>query len=285
MANPWLERRVLCYAHQGGAKEAPSSTLYALRRAVELGATALELDVHATIDGELVVCHDPTLERTTNGRGPIAAHTLAEVRELDNAYWFVPGEDAVEGLPDDRYPLRGRAPADPELRVATLAEVLENFPGVILNLDVKQTAPDVEPYERALAEALLAAGRTGDVIVASFDDTATQRFQQHAPGIGISPGISAVAEIVRALHGGVATPRAIRRYAALQVPARFMDTVIVDERLVAEAHDHEVAVHVWTVDDAAEMGRLLDLGVDGIISDVPSVLAGVLADRGLTWQP
>jgi glycerophosphoryl diester phosphodiesterase len=285
MSNPWLERRVLCYAHQGGAKESPSSTLFALRKALACGATALELDVHSTSDGELVVCHDPTLDRTTDGAGPISAYTLAEVRELDNAYWFVPGEDAVTGLAEDEYPLRGRAPADPELRVATLQEVLDAFPGVFLNLDIKQTAPEVEPYEQRLAETLLAAGRSDDVIVASFDDSATDAFREHAPSIGTSPGLAGVAEFVRALHAHQAPSAAIGRYVALQVPARFMDTEIVDVRFVEVAHDMGVAVHVWTIDEPAEMERLLGLGVDGVMSDYPNVLAGVLETKGATWRP
>jgi glycerophosphoryl diester phosphodiesterase len=285
MSNPWLERRVLCYAHQGGAKESPSSTLFALRTALASGSTAFELDVHATSDGELVVCHDPTLDRTTDGAGPISAHTLAEVRQLDNAYWFVPGEDSVTGLADDEYPLRGRAPADPQLRVATLDEVLEAFPGVFLNLDIKQTAPEVEPYEQRLAEMLLAAGRSDDVIVASFDDSATAAFREHAPSIGTSAGIAGVAEFVRALHSQQPLPDSIRRYVALQVPARFMDTEIVDERFVEAAHDIGLAVHVWTVDEPLEMERLLGLGVDGVMSDFPSVLAGLLDAKGATWRP
>src|SRR5687768_9453981 len=89
--NPWLERRVLNWAHQGGAKEAPSSTLFALRQAVANGADALELDVHMTKDGVLVVCHDATVDRTTNATGAIAELTLDDVKRLDNAYWFVPG--------------------------------------------------------------------------------------------------------------------------------------------------------------------------------------------------
>jgi glycerophosphoryl diester phosphodiesterase len=285
MPNPWLDRRVLCYAHQGGAKESPSSTLFALRAALAAGATALELDVHATSDGELVVCHDPTLDRTSNGAGPISEHTLAEVRALDNAYWFVPGEDTITGLAVDDYPLRGRAPADPDLRVATLEEVLEAFPGVFLNLDIKQTAPEVEPYEERLAATLLAAGRGDDVIVASFDDRATDAFRRHAPEIGTSPGLAGVADMVRAVHSRQRPPESLARYVALQVPANFMDTVIVDKRFVEVAHELGLAVHVWTIDDAPEMERLLALGVDGIMSDFPSVLAGILAERGATWRP
>src|SRR5437763_4659952 len=120
--NPWLKRRVLNYAHQGGAGEAPSSTLLALRRAVQAGADALELDVHATSDGELVVCHDGTVDATTDGAGAIADMSSAEIRSLDNAYRF---QDDNGG-----FPYRGRAPDDREFAVATLREVLEAFSGV-----------------------------------------------------------------------------------------------------------------------------------------------------------
>src|SRR3954452_22918454 len=109
--NPWLERRVLNYAHQGGAAEAPSSTLFAFDRAVALGAEALEMDVHATSDGELVVCHDATVDATTQTTGAIAAMTLEEVRSLDNAYRF-----SADG---DGLPYRGQAPQDRRFGVAT----------------------------------------------------------------------------------------------------------------------------------------------------------------------
>jgi glycerophosphoryl diester phosphodiesterase len=154
VSNPWLDRRVLNYAHQGGAREAPSSTLLALRQAVAAGADALELDVHATADRQLVVCHDATVDRTTNAAGPITSFTLAELQALDNAYWWVPGEVVAPDRPEAEYVYRGRAPLDPSLRVAALREVLEEFPHVFLNLDIKQTAPAVEPYEADLADIL-----------------------------------------------------------------------------------------------------------------------------------
>ncbi|MGA2529884.1 MAG: glycerophosphodiester phosphodiesterase family protein, partial [Acidimicrobiales bacterium] len=112
--NLWLERRVIAFAHQGGAKEAPSSTIFAIRKALEHGATAIELDVHATRDGRIVVCHDPSVDRTTNATGEIRTLDLEDLRQLDNAYWFCPGEDAVHGRPVEDYPLRGRAPAESE---------------------------------------------------------------------------------------------------------------------------------------------------------------------------
>src|SRR5580693_2164689 len=106
----WLERRVIAYAHQGGAWEAPSSTLHAIASALGAGATAIELDVHATADGRLVVGHDPTVDRTTNATGQIADLPWEVVRTLDNAYWWAPGADVTPGLEPDQYPYRGLAP-------------------------------------------------------------------------------------------------------------------------------------------------------------------------------
>ena len=280
--HPWLARRVVSYAHQGGAWEAPSSTLYAIRRALELGVSGIELDVHATADRRLVVCHDDTVDRTTDGHGPIHSLTLDELRALDNAHWFVPGADVTPGLAADAYPFRGRAPADADFGVATLEEVLElveDHPGVALNLDIKQTAPAVEPYEALLAAALSARDLAERVIVASFLDAATDAFSRHAPDIATSAGTLSTATFVRAVRVGEEPPQ--MRHVALQVPVARGDVVIVDRRFVDAAHQQGVAVHVWTINDATDMASLLDLGVDGIITDVPSVLVPMLDDRGL----
>jgi glycerophosphoryl diester phosphodiesterase len=274
-ANPWLQRRVLNFAHQGGAREAPSSTLLALRQAVAAGADALELDVHATADRQLVVCHDATVDRTTNGRGAIAELTLAELQALDNAYWWVPGEVVAPGRPEVEYVYRGRAPLDRSLGIATLREVLDAFPGTFLNLDIKQTAPTVEPYEAELAALLREFERGDDVIVASFLDQATAAFSAIAPGFPTSYGTMAAAAFLQSVVQGTEPPPTT--HVALQVPAAFESVTLVDQRFVAAAHDHGIAVHVWTVDDADEMIRLIDLGVDGIMTDRPTVLEAVLA--------
>ncbi len=279
--NPWLERRVIAYAHQGGAWESPSSTLFAIRRAIEVGATAIELDVHATADGELVVCHDATVDRTTNGSGTIASHTLEELRQLDNAYWFIPGADVTPGRPDGDYPYRGRAPEDRDFTVATLREVLEEFPHLILNLDIKQTAPVVEPYEAKLAAMLIEFGRSDDVIVASFLDQCTAEFSRHAPHIATSAGTLATAEFYRAVQDGSEPPP--MNAVALQVPETHADIRLVDQAFVDASHQHGLAVHVWTINDVESMERLLDLGVDGLISDLPTTLARVLDARGSAY--
>jgi glycerophosphoryl diester phosphodiesterase len=278
----WLERRVIAYAHQGGAWEGPSSTLYAIAHALDVGATGIELDVHATADGELVVCHDATVDRTTAQHGTIASFTLAELREMDFSYWWIPGADVTPGRPEAEYPLRGRAPADRAFGIATLREVLERFPGVVLNLDIKQTSPVVAPYEETLAALLAEYERRDDVIVASFLDPATDAFRRFAPAVPTSAGTIATAEAWRAVQAGEEIPDIPA--VAYQVPERQGDLVVVDERFVEAAHRAGKAVHVWTVNDEASMERLVGLGVDGIISDLPTTLTGVLRAQGVAWS-
>ncbi len=241
--NPWLRRRVLAFAHQGGAAEGPSSTLWAMERALEVGADALELDVHATADGQLVVCHDPTLERTTDRTGAIARAQLAELRGVDAAYHFVPGEGARPGRGAAAYPLRGRALHDGRLGLATLEAVLERFPGVPLNLDVKQRPPTVPAYEHRLVELLRAHGRGDDVIVAAFDERSTDAVAALAPEVAVSAGRRSVAAFaaavrLRLLNGrfGAGMPGAGGRG-----PVRFFDAQAKDE-LLAGAGLVEIAV-------------------------------------------
>jgi glycerophosphoryl diester phosphodiesterase len=278
----WLERRLIAYAHQGGAWESPSSTRFAISRALAAGATGIELDVHATADGELVVCHDATVDRTTAATGDIVNFTLAELRQLDFSYWFIPGADVTPDRPAGDYPYRGRAPDDPTFGIATLREVLEQFPGVVLNLDIKQTAPVVAPYEETLARLLAEFERTDDVIVASFLDAATDSFRRFAPHVATSAGTVATAEFWRAVQEGGALPEAPAM--AFQVPERTGELVVVDGAFVEAAHGMGKAVHVWTINDAAAMERLLALGVDGIISDLPTTLSRVLHENGVAWD-
>jgi glycerophosphoryl diester phosphodiesterase len=255
---------VLNYAHQGGAAEAPSSTLVALQRAVDAGAHALELDVHCTRDGHLVVCHDATVDATTDGTGRIADMTLAEIRALDNAYRF----GAESG-----FPFRGQGHG-----ILTLDEVLDAFPSTFLNLDIKETGPTVPPYEEKLAATLRRYGRSDDVIVASFLDGATADFSAFAPEVSTSAGTMATAQFWRAVQDGEPAPPTTHH--ALQVPPDYDGTVIVDQQFVDRAHDAGLAVHVWTIDEPTEMERLLALGVDGIMTDRPSVLSEVLERTG-----
>jgi len=278
--NRWLERRVIAFAHQGGSFEGPSSTLHAIEHALSVGASAIELDVHATRDRVLVVCHDETVDRTTNHHGAIADFTWDELRAMDNAYWWVEGEAATPGLAPGAYRLRGRAPQDRTLGIATLDDVVTAFPGVLLNLDIKQTDPQVEPYEALLSEELTRLERRDSVIVASFHDAALQRFRTLAPDVATSGAPREVANFFFSLEEEPVVAPCV----AFQVPSFFGEIEVVTERFVAAAHRGGVAVHVWTVNEVTEMARLLDLGVDGLITDSPSALSALLASRGDGWD-
>jgi glycerophosphoryl diester phosphodiesterase len=290
-ANPWLERRVLNIAHQGGEIEAPSNTLYAFRTAVEKGSDVLELDVHATADRELVVLHDATVDRTTNGTGAVDEMTLEQIKELDAAHWFVPDCGTCHDDGDGAYTLRGYATGERKLRgkmkrfqpndftIPTLREVLETFPDMLINIEIKATAPDTEPYEQELAALLAEYGRTDDTIVVSFLDNAVETFKLFAPDVHTATGTVETAAFWATTQGpapGAPNPR----HQALQVPIVFNGITVVTEEFVDEAHANGLAVHVWTINDRDEMEWLIDIGVDGVMSDRPSLLEEVLAEKG-----
>ncbi|HUY16550.1 MAG TPA: glycerophosphodiester phosphodiesterase family protein [Acidimicrobiales bacterium] len=277
----WLARRVIAFAHQGGSFEGPSSTLAAIDHALNVGASAIELDVHATKDRRLVVCHDATVDRTTNQRGEIADITLAELVEMDNAYWWIDGDVVTPGRAPSEYLLRGRAPRDRRYGVATLEEVASAFPGVLLNLDLKRTSPEVEPYESLLFEELQRLEIAQSVIVASFHDEAIQRFRSLAPSVATSAATNETAVFYFSLLEG--TP-VVPPVSAFQVPATFADVDVVTEAFIDAAHAAGVAVHVWTINDVDEMTRLVERGVDGLISDRPTPLAALLRERDCAWD-
>ncbi len=274
----------MLYGHQGGAKEAPSSTIYAFHQAVANGADALEMDVHATADRILVVTHDETVDRTTPSSGLIASLTWAELKQLDNAHWWAPGHDAVTGLEPGEYPLRGRAPQDRALGIARLIDVLDEFPATIVNLDIKGTnpkvTPGVTPYEDLLADVLRAYKRSDDVIVASFFDDALDRFRSLATGVATSTALNESFAIATQLKA-TATPSLHRSTVAMQIPFRFSvgGQPLFDADLVDQIHNLGLAVHVWTIDDPNEMREVLQLGVDALITDYPSVAHRVMTEE------
>jgi glycerophosphoryl diester phosphodiesterase len=295
-ANPWLERRVLNIAHQGGEIEAPSNTLYALKTAKAKGSEVLEIDVHATADRELVVLHDATVDRTTNGTGRVDQMTLAQIKALDAAYWFVPGCGTCHGRAESEYTLRGLASAtgkrakslrkagfEPnDFRVPTLREVLEEFPGELVNIEIKGTAPQTVPYERELAALLQEFGRGDDTIVVSFTDNATEAFKAFAPEVHTAVGTGQAGAFWAGAQGplpGAPNPR----HQALQVPIELNGITVVTPEFVQKAHANGLAVHVWTINDRADMEWLIDIGVDGVMTDRPTLLEEVLAERGVRY--
>jgi glycerophosphoryl diester phosphodiesterase len=251
-------------AHRGASALAPENTMEAFRIAVEAGAGGLELDVHLTSDGHVVVIHDATVERTTNGTGSVAEMTIDELQGLDAGHNF--GPDAGRTRP---YAGRG-------VRVPTLAEVLQEFPGVAVNIDMKEGR---EGIEAAVLHVLREAGAEGRALVVSSRHGVLRRFRKISGG-SVSTGASrwetGVFYILSRLH----LERLIRpTYDALQVPLRHRGIPLVTRRFVEAAHARGVRVDVWTIDQADEMRRLLDLGADAIMTDIPETLEGVLRER------
>jgi glycerophosphoryl diester phosphodiesterase len=276
--NPWLERRVFHWAHRGGGREGPSNTLYSMQHAVDVGASGLELDVHRTKDGHLVVAHDDDLRSMTGAEGRISTSTLAHLRTLDAAHQWVPGEVAVADAPAERYTLRGAGPGprSPELGIPTLAEVLARYPNVPLNLEIKRWRGALP-----MAKALRGLSRD-DIIVVSIRPWALWLFRLRARGVKVAP--SPVGLFAIWLASRVRLPLPFPGSVAIQPPLKRKGKLFTDRRLVETAHKAGLAVHVWTVDARAEIEEALDLGVDGIMTDCPTVLAEVLAERGVGWR-
>src|SRR5918993_335443 len=251
-------------AHRGASAHAPENTMEAFRLAVETGAGGLELDVHLSRDGYIVVIHDPTLDRTTDGTGAVARMTLDELRGLDAGYNFSP--DGGEMLP-----YRGL-----NLCIPTLAEVWREFPGVAVNIDMKADLPGIEG---AVLNVRREADAEGGPLVVSSRRSAVRRFRRISGG-RISTGASRwETGVFLALCRLYLERLLVPAYDALQVPLTHRGIPLVNRRFVEAAHGRNVRVDAWTINEAGEMRRLLDLGVDAIMTDRPETLAGVLRER------
>ena len=248
-------------AHRGASKMAPENTMEAFRLGIEAGAGGLELDVHLTRDGRVVVIHDPTVDRTTGGTGVVAEMTLDELRALDAGHRFNPDDGAD-------FPYRGR-----NVRVPTLAEVLRVFPGVVVNIDMKADRPAIEA---SVLRVLREAGAGGRALVVSSRYSAVRRFRKISGG-SIATGASRLEVGVFYLFSRLRLEWLLRpAYDALQVPPKHRGIPLVTRRFIDAAHARGVRVDAWTISGVDEMHRLLDLGVDVIITDRPATLAEVL---------
>jgi glycerophosphoryl diester phosphodiesterase len=266
--NPWLQRRVLNIAHQGGEAEFPSNTMYAFKHSVQAGADMLELDVGVTKDGKVVVMHDTTLDRTTNGHGTIASHTLKQIRKLDAGYWFAGGKAAYDHKAK-RHPFRRKG-----LKVPTLQEVLKAFPKTPINVEIKGRTKAEKPEEyiqnaEVLAKLLKNSPRR-DIIVVSFQQPAVDRFHALAPAIPVAPGIDGAAGWIlsdKSPGDGVV---------AFQLPITYsvgsqVFNVTTPEN-VARAHAEGFAWHTWLSDDGESRAiwtNLIDWCVDGVMTAKP----------------
>jgi glycerophosphoryl diester phosphodiesterase len=284
-ANPWIESKPLNIAHQGGEDEFPSNTMYAFKQSLQAGADMLELDVGVTEDGQVVVLHDTTLNRTTSGTGTIASHTLKQVEKLDGAFWFHAsnGNAYKHGLKAKSYAFRGvatgkkRAPKGfkaSDFRVPTLKAVLRAFPKTPINIEIKgrTKAEAVEEYLKnadVLAQLLKSSPRR-DLIVVSFKQEAVDRFHALAPAIPVAPGIGGSANF---LLGGTSPGDGV---VAFQLPITYvlngqtLNVTTADN--VTRAHQAGYAWHTWLSDDGespATWTKLVDWCVDGVMTARP----------------
>jgi glycerophosphoryl diester phosphodiesterase len=292
--NRWIQERTpLNIAHQGGEDEAPSNTMYAFRKALQSGADMLELDVGVTRDGKVVVLHDTTVNRTTNGGGTVASKTLRQLRRLDAAFWFTARarDHYRHGLPRRAYRFRGVATGRTEppkgfraadFRVPTLSQVLKAFPRTPINVEIKGRTPDEATEEyvgnaEVLARLLRRTSRR-NLIVVSFQQPAVDRFHELLPRIDVAPGIAGAANWL--LAGGSPGPGV----AAFQVPITFRQNDVPVEVTTAEnvarAHREGYAWQNWFSGDdrdaPATWRRLIDMCVDGIMTSRSRALARVL---------
>jgi glycerophosphoryl diester phosphodiesterase len=267
--HPFLDRPgPVAIAHRGGAEEAPENTLEAFGTAVALGYCYLETDAHVSRDGVVVAFHDPNLNNRTDRTGAIASLSIAEVQAADAGYTF----SADGGC---TFPFRGRG-----VRIPRLEELLLRWPEARVNIDPKADAC-VEPLVAAI-DRLDAWGRVG---IGAFSDRRLRRIRALSRGRACtSMGPRAVAGARAAALLGL-----MRRAGAdcVQVPLRSGRIPIVTAGFVRAAHRPGLPVHVWTVNAESSMHDLLDLGVDGIMTDRPRLLRDVFAARGLavTGEP
>jgi glycerophosphoryl diester phosphodiesterase len=237
-------------AHRGLAPDAPENTLLAFLRALSAGASHLETDIHASADGVAVIAHDPDLSRVAGRRAQVAQLTMPELRRIDLGHG--------QGF-------------------CSLAEALDAFPEARFNIDVKDL--------RAAASAVTAirdARATDRVLITSFSPERRRAVTDALPGVASSPAVREFVPVLAGAKLGLAplVRRSLRGFVAVQVPERRGPLRIVTARTVERIHAAGAEVHVWTVNDPGAMTRLLDLGVDGIVTDRCDVLRALVDARG-----
>jgi glycerophosphoryl diester phosphodiesterase len=248
-------------AHRGFSGVYPENTMLSFEKADELPIDALELDVHASKDGKLVVIHDPTLDRTTNMSGRIVDYSAEELRRADAGYHFDP-------LNDKTFPFRGQG-----IKIPFLEELFQRFPHRKLVVEIKQTIPAIEE----LLDAMIHKYHMEDkVIIASEHYEPLARIRTMDPPIATNLSAIEARVFYRLFHMKLSAfykPNGD----ALQIPDTYRGEKVVTPGLVKAVHKKGLILHVWTVNDPKEMKELIDFGVDGIITDYPDRLVEVIS--------
>lgn len=253
-------------AHRGGMGLGPENTIETFKRSLAAGADTLDMDIRVTKDGRLVVIHDDSVDRTTDGTGTIRELNLGDIKKLDA------GSHRLQEGSDLRVP-------NHRIGVPTVAEVLETFPDTLLVMEIKDESPEAGDL---LCGLLARYGKTGSVLVASMHAKVLSEFRKVCPGVATSAGPDSVF-VFYLLHMVGLTSFFSADMAAFQVPTAVRGRRIATPEFVMAAHRLNIKVEVWTVNDPDEMQRLLEAGVDGIFTDFPGQLKSV-AEKTLRQQ-
>ncbi|MHA2255552.1 MAG: glycerophosphodiester phosphodiesterase, partial [Candidatus Heimdallarchaeaceae archaeon] len=256
---PYLKNdRPLVMAHRGRSAFTPESSFQAFKEAYDLDVDALETDIRITKDLVPVVFHDKTLDRTTNGKGPISEHTYEQLQEFDLGYWY---KDSTR----DSYPFR-----DKGFKIVSLEELFEKLPKIRINMDIKDrffAAP------KALYETIVSSDVEDRVLVGSFHQKQLKRFRKISKEKQIPTSAGPFEVLAFLTHMLLLTKK---RFCALQVPMGFGIIKIVTEKNIRRAHNQNIAVHSWTINDRETMRKLIEWQIDGIVTDNPDLLLDVL---------
>ncbi len=251
-------------AHRGGRGLWPENTLYAFRRAADLGADVLEMDIRQTADGVLVILHDETVDRTTDGSGPVAALTLSGLQRLDAGYRWSPDGGKT-------HPHRGQG-----LTVPSLRDVFSALPGARMNLEIKARGATLS---RPVCALIREHRMEHMVVVASFGQDAMDAFRTACPGVATAATGEEVRQLFR-LTTLFLDPLFEPRAEALQVPERLGNLEVLTPRFVRAARRLNLKIDVWTVNEPEDMQRLIALPVDGIMTDYPDRMLALIRKPG-----
>jgi glycerophosphoryl diester phosphodiesterase len=253
-------------AHQGGDGERPSNTMAAFTHAAEIGVDVLEMDIHSTRDGVLVVIHDATIDRTTDGEGRVNDFTFDELQAFDAAYHW-PTLDDEEGNPIDDFPYRGTG-----ITIPALEEVLRAFPDRLMNIEIKQRAPSIT---QPLCDLLRETAMTERTLIASFDGATLREFRAACPEVATSAAQDEVTPFVVLAQVGLTGAYQPTAF-AFQLPERAQGLTVISMGSVEAARSRNVDVHAWTINQLEDMQNMIKYGVDGIITDYPSEVLRLL---------
>ncbi len=246
--------------HRGAAGTAPENTFVSFEKALADGADFIEIDLRETKDGEILIFHDSTLERTTNGQGEVQQRNLNELKKFDAGYWFTPDGGKT-------YPFRGQ-----RITIPTLEEFFITFPSVKATIEIKEASPVfierlIASIKRSRKEETVLLATVKDKIMTEIRSQIRDQRLNIATGFSYEEAATFLKWVWEQKSGSFAPAGD-----ALEVPWEYEGLRLITEATVKAAHEFGIEVHAWTINQAEEMVQLIQLGVDGVVTDYPARL-------------